>query len=104
MSDSVGILLLALSALASTTTPPHSGAAAGGRVGEVEVVNRAPCRVVGAHGNDTEGLAHGEGRERAEFIDALEQVKPLELRVGALVREVVRRGHAERLEPARRRA
>ena len=75
MSDSVGILLLAPSALASTTTPPHSGAAAGGRVGEVEVVNRAPCRVVGAHGHDAESLAHGEGRERAVLVDALEQVQ-----------------------------
>ena len=35
------------------------------------------------------------------LVDALKQVKPLELRVGALVREVVRRGHAKhlRLEP-----
>ena len=54
-----------------------------------------------AHQSDAESLAHGEGRERAVLVDALEQVQPLEQRVGALVREVVRRGHAEhlRLEP-----
>jgi hypothetical protein len=65
------------------------------------VVNRAHRRVVGAHGHDTESFAHGEGRERAVLVDALEQVQPLDQRVGALVREVVRRGHAEhlRLEP-----
>ena len=54
-----------------------------------------------AHQSDAESLAHGEGRERAVLVDALEQVQPLDQRVGALVREVVRRGHAEhlRLEP-----
>ena len=42
-----------------------------------------------AHQSDAESLAHGEGRERAVLVDALEQVQPLDQRVGALVREVV---------------
>lgn len=78
--------------------PPHSGAAAWN-------LGQAHRLVVSAHGNDTESLAHGEGVERAVLVNALERVQPLELREGALVREVVRRDdlseHPEhlRLEP-----
>ena len=42
-----------------------------------------------SHGNDAESLAHGEGRERAVLVDALEQVQPLELCEGELIREIV---------------
>jgi hypothetical protein len=42
-----------------------------------------------AHQSDAESLAHGEGGERAVLVDALEQVQPLELCEGELIREIV---------------